>query len=97
MERVDYFDTYYGTVEKPLDLAQAQPLRCGYPETGPGPEIGDYLTVPDTVPTPAPGHAIYYLTAATYMGETRAGRKANAAGRLTGRDPSPLPACQIER
>ena len=69
------------------------PARLGgYPETGPRPETGDYLTVADTVPNPAPGHAVYYLTAVTHAGETRAGRKSEG-GVLSGRDSSGLPEC----
>ena len=93
MEGADWFDTYYGNVTKPLDLGQAQPLQCAYPATVPS--TGDYLTVADTVPNPAPGSALYYLTAATFQGERRAGRKADEDGQLKGRDPSELPQCII--
>ena len=54
--------------------------------------VGDYLTVADTVPTPAPGQGVYYVTAATYQGATRYGRK-TTAGHLSGRDPAVLPGC----
>src|SRR5260221_5943665 len=47
------------------------------------PHVGDYLTVADTVPTPAPGQGIYYITSATYQGATRYGRK-TTAGHLAG-------------
>ena len=40
-----------------------------YPSAAP--QVGDYLTVADTVPTPAPGQGVYYVTAATYQGATR--------------------------
>ena len=93
MERADWFDTYYGDLEKPLDLAQAQPLKCGYPATAP--ETGDFLTVADTVSNPQPGQAMYYLTAATFAGETRAGRKRNTQEHLSGRDLGALPTCEI--
>jgi hypothetical protein len=56
------------------------------------PHVGDYLTVADTGPTPVPGRGIYYVTAATYQGATRYGRK-TTAGHLSGRDPAVLPGC----
>ena len=64
----DYFDTYYGVLEQPIDFKKAQPLQCGYP--GASPEVGDYLTVADTVPNPAPGQGYYYVTAVTHQGQT---------------------------
>jgi hypothetical protein len=90
MAGADHFDTYWGNLTHPIDFTQAHPLACDYP-TAP-PRVGDYLTVADTVPTPAPGHGVYYVTAATYRGATRYGRK-TTAGHLTGRDPALLPAC----
>jgi hypothetical protein len=90
MAGADHFDTYSGPLTKPLDFAHAQPLQCDYPTTPPA--VGDYLTVPDTVPTPPPAQGVYYLTSATYQGATRYGRK-TTAGQLSGRDPSLLPAC----
>ncbi len=84
------FDTYMGEVTRPLNLSHAQPLRCAYPAQPPQP--GDWLTIPDP-PRPAPGHATYVLTAVTYGGERRAGRKTGASGRLVGRDASVLPQC----
>ena len=56
------------------------------------PSVGDYLTVADTLPTPSPGQGYYYVTAATFQGETRYGRKAEG-GQLSGRDPAVLPGC----
>lgn len=90
MASADHFDTYWGTLTKPIDFTQALPLACDYP-TAP-PHVGDYLTVADTVPTPAPGQGVYYVTSATYQGSTRYGRK-TTAGHLSGRDPALLPAC----
>ncbi len=72
------------------DWSQAQPLQCGYPATPPS--VGDYLTLNDSLPDPPAGHGRYYVTAATYQGQTRYGRKASG-GRLSGRDPGVLPAC----
>ena len=57
--------------------------------------VGDFLTVADTVPAPAPGQGVYYVTAATYQGATRYGRK-TTAGHLSGRDPAVLPACTAD-
>ena len=56
------------------------------------PHVGDYLTVADTLSDPAPGTGRYYVTAATYQGATRYGRKATA-GHLSGRDPAGLAGC----
>jgi hypothetical protein len=90
MPAADHFDTYWGNLAKPVDFTQAHPLACDYPATSP--HVGDYLTVADTVPTPAPGQGVYYLTSANYQGATRYGRK-TTAGHLSGRDPAVLPAC----
>lgn len=90
MAGADHFDTYWGPLAKPLDFTKAHSLACNYPATVP--HVGDYLTVADTVPTPAPGQGVYYVTAATYQGTTRYGRK-TTAGHQTGRDPAVLPAC----
>ena len=87
----DHFDTYWGHLTHPLDFTQAHPLQCNYPAAAP--HVGDYLTVADTVPTPAPGQGVYYVTSATYQGATRYGRKATA-GHLSGRDPAVLPVCE---
>ena len=56
------------------------------------PDVGDYLTVADAVPTPDPGDGYSYVTAVTFQGETRYGRQA-MGGVLSGRDPGLLPAC----
>jgi hypothetical protein len=90
MAAAEYFDTYYGTLATVGDWSQAQPMQCGYPASAPS--VGDYLTVADTLPTPAGGQGYYYVTAVTYQGETRYGRN-GAGGVLTGRDPVVLPAC----
>ncbi len=57
------------------------------------PKIGDFMAVADSLATPPPGQGYYYVTAATYQGQTRFGRKTTAR-RLEGRDPvaTPLPA-----
>lgn len=89
---VDHFDTYTGPLTHPLDFTQAQPLACNYPATPPS--VGDYLTVADPLPDPAPGTGRYYITATTYHGQTRYGRKATA-GVQSGRDPALLPSCQV--
>ncbi len=86
----DHFDTYWGDLANPIDFSQAHPLQCNYP--GSPPHVGDYLTVIDPLPNPSAGHGYYYVTAATYQGQTRYGRKASG-GRLSGRDPAALRAC----
>lgn len=86
----DQFDTFYGPLTIPIDFAQAQPLQCNYPASPP--QVGDYLTVVDPLPDPAVGTGRYYITAMTYQGQTRYGRKASG-GKLSGRDPAVLPAC----
>ncbi len=93
MRAADRFDTYWGNVTQPLDLANAHPLQCSYPPAPPS--VGDYLQITAPIPTPAPGSANYVLTSVTYQGQTRAGRKASG-GRLSGRDASRLPACVVE-
>jgi len=90
MAGADHFDTYWGPLAHPLDFTQAHPPQCNYPAAAP--HVGDYLTIADTVPTPAPGQGVYCVTAATYQGATRYGRKATAE-HLTGRDPAGLPVC----
>jgi hypothetical protein len=85
----DHFDTYWGPLTKPIDFTQAHSLECGYPATPP--HVGDYEIVTDALPTPAPDSGYYYLTATTYQGQTRYGRK-TSNGKLSGRDPALLPA-----
>jgi hypothetical protein len=46
------------------------------------------------VPDPPSRQGYYYVTAATYQGETRYGRK-RAGGVLSGRDPAGLPRCTL--
>jgi hypothetical protein len=89
----DSFDTYWGPLKNPIDFTQAHPLRCDYPASPPS--VGDCLEVADTVPTPAPGQGVYYITAATHQGQMRYGRRASA-GVLSGRDPDALAACVAE-
>jgi len=86
----DHFDTYYGPLTRPLDFTQAQPLQCDYPAAPP--QVGDYLTVADTLPNPPAGTGRYYVTSATYQGQTRYGRKRQGTV-MSGRDPAVLPAC----
>lgn len=86
-----FFDTYYGDLATVGDWSQAEPLQCGYPATPPEP--GDYLTVADPLPDPAPGTGRYYVTAVNYQGQRRYGRKLTN-GALSGRDPAVLPGCE---
>jgi hypothetical protein len=90
LRSADHFDTYVGSLAKPIDFTQAQPLQCAYPLTAP--HVGDFLTIADPLPDPTPGTGRYYITAATYQGQTRYGRKTTSS-HLSGRDPSLLPAC----
>jgi len=60
----DHFDTYYGPLTKPINFSQAHGLQCGYPSSPPA--VGHYLEVPDTVPTPATGQGVYYVTTVTH-------------------------------
>ncbi len=90
MAGADHFDTYWGPLTHPINFTQAHALQCSYPVAAP--HVGDYLTVADTVPTPAPGQGVYYVTAATFQGATRYGRK-TTAGHLSGRDLAVLPGC----
>jgi len=91
MAAAERFDTYYGPLVGPKDFSQAQPLRCNYPATIPQP--GDYLEA-GIVPDPPARQGYYYVTAATYHGQTRYGRK-RENGVLSGRDPEGLPACAL--
>jgi len=91
LQASEQFDTYYGPLVGPRDFSQAQPLRCNYPATIPQP--GDYLEA-GVVPDPPSRQGYYYVTAATYQGETRYGRK-RENGVLSGRDPAGLPPCAL--
>jgi len=86
----DYFDTYHGDLATVGDWSRAQPLACGFPTTAP--RVGDYLTVADPLPAPAPNSGRYYVTAVTHQGQRRYGRQ-RLVGVLQGRDPAVLPAC----
>lgn len=89
----DYFDTYWGDLATVGNWPAAHALQCHYPTAAP--DVGDYLTVADTLPLPQPGHGYYYVTAAAYQGQTRYGRK-TSGGTLSGRDPALLPRCGSE-
>ena len=91
LQAAEWFDTYYGDLATVGDWSQAQPLQCGYP--APPPSVGDYLAAADPLPDPAPSEGRYYVTAVTYEGQTRYGRKSTTAG-LSGRDPARLPTCE---
>jgi len=90
MGGADHFDTYYGTLATVGDWSQLQPLQCSYPASPPS--VGDYLTVADPLPTPSPGQGYYYVTAVSYMGQTRWGRQ-RSGGMLSPREQVGLPAC----
>ena len=73
------------------DLSQASPLGCGVP-SGRTPVPGEHLSVADTTAVPQPGEAMYFLVAAEYQGQTRAGRQ-SVGGVLQGRDASTIDGC----
>ncbi len=87
----DTYSVYSGNVAAASSLASALPLDCTVPD-GRAPIPGEILTVPDTTPTPPPGEVTYFLVAANYQGQRRAGRK-SMGGMLRGRDPANLAAC----
>ena len=89
-QQANWFDTFWGDLATVGNWSQAQPLQCGYPATAPS--VGDFLTVEDTLPTPAPGRGYYYVTAVNFQGQRRYGRQSNG-GVLTGRNPALLPEC----
>lgn len=92
LRAADHFDTYWGHVSDLPDFTRAKPVQCDYPK---GPHsVGEYLTVPDTSPRPAPGHVNYVVTAVTYGAERRYGRQ-RIGGVLSGRDPALLPPCPV--
>ena len=91
LQFADRFDTYVGDLAAVGDWSQLQPLQCAYPAIAPS--VGDFLTVADTTPTPAVGQGLYFVTAATFQGQTRFGRQ-SVGGVLSGRNPATLPVCQ---
>lgn len=92
LHSADHFDTYWGHVSDLPDFTHAQPMVCHYPPTPPA--VGDYLTVADTSPTPAPGRSNYIVTAVRNGTQRRYGRK-RINGVMSGRDPALLPACPV--
>lgn len=91
LRAADRFDSYWGRVADLPDFTAAHPMACNVPGDHP-PQPGEYLTVPDTSPRPAPGQANYIVTAVTNGNERRFGRK-RIGGTMSGRDPAPLPKC----
>jgi len=89
-----YFDTYWGDLATVGDWSEAQPLQCGFPTSQPA--VGDYLEVEDPLPALEVGHGRYYVTAVSYQGQRRYGRKRNG-GVLSGRDSALLPGCGESR
>jgi hypothetical protein len=85
----DRFDVYAGGLTSAADLSQAQPLAC---DVAVGRSPGQTVHVADPLPPPAPGEGRYYVTSVTHGSERRAGRSSQA-GRLVGRDASPLQIC----
>lgn len=91
LHTADHFDTYWGHVESLPDFTQAQPMACNYPGDH-QPQAGEYFTVADTSPRPAPGHANYTVTAVSDGTQRRYGRQ-RIGNVMSGRDPALLPAC----
>lgn len=89
----DRFDTFYGNVSDLPDFTVAHPMACNVPGDH-APQMGEYITIPDTSPLPTAGAASYIVTAVTHGGQKRYGRK-RIAGVLSGRDPALLPACPV--
>ena len=92
LQAAESFSTYWGRVEDLPYFDRATAMACNYPSDH-APQPGEYLSVPDTSPTPNAGHANYTVTAVTGIdGERRYGRQ-RIDGNLSGRDPRLLPAC----
>ena len=87
----DHFDTYWGNLATLPDFTKAQPMACSYPASPPA--VGEFLTVPDTSPTPPLGQANYILTSVTHGTDRRYGRQLTGPT-MTGRDPALLPVCR---
>jgi hypothetical protein len=67
-------------------------IRQAWGVPGHSPEVGDYLTVADTVPDPPPDHGYYFVTVVNDRGQRRYGRK-STNGVLSAGDPGVLPVC----
>jgi len=78
-----------GDVRSMPDWSQAQPLTCAA-ATNPAP--GQIVTVPDTLPDPAPGGGRYYIAATQHAADRRLGRQ-YVGGSFNARDPASLPLC----
>ena len=79
-----------------LTRVEGRLLRVAHPRFRPLQSLSSLkqpvFTVADTLPTPGSNQGYYYVTAVTYQGETRYGRK-GSSGVLSGRDPAMLPEC----
>ena len=82
-------DLYAGDTADLPDLSRAQPLACN---VGSGSAPGDTVVVADSLQSPAPGRARYYLTAVTSGSLRRAGRR-TSGDTLVGRDAAAMPFC----
>lgn len=58
---------------EPLDFTQGHSFARNDPAALP--HVGDYLTVPDTVPKPAPGQGVHDVESATPQGARPYGRR----------------------
>ena len=77
--------------KRPLNLAAAIPLQCGYPVATPKRATAE---LPGIGPLLAPGTSLYFLITVLHAGSVRAERSAGGRG-LVGLDPSPLPPCVL--
>lgn len=87
----DSFSVYAGDIRTASDLSQATPLACTVPAGRP-PVPGEHLTLQDPLPSPALGHARYYVAAVNHQGQLRAGRR-SMNGTLQGRNAGALLGC----
>lgn len=85
----DAFQVWEGDAATLPDWSQATPVACN---AATDPVAGSMVSVADPRPSPAVGHASYYIVASQSGQERRLGRQA-LAGRLSAREAATLPAC----
>jgi hypothetical protein len=88
-ETADSVQVWTGDVRSMPDWSRAQPLTC---TAANHPVSGETITVPDTLPDPAPGQGRYYLVASQSGSDRRLGRQ-YLNGAFSARDPAALPVC----
>lgn len=90
----DRFLVYAGdiaTLHADGDFTRAVPVDCAVSDSS-APRAGDFLSILDPLPDPAPGQGSYALIGVEYAGQRRFGRQ-NLGGTLSGRDPSTFGGC----